>query len=484
MNSSSITLEICVIALGMVLMLADFFVLPERKRFLAYGAIAVLSGLLLVSLSGDGLCSDFGTAFSGSFVEDPMALFFKRFFLGAAILVLFLSSEFSDRISAGISEYYSLVVFALVGMLFAASANDFAMLFVSVELITITFYVLTSFQKNRLVSLEAAVKYLILGALSSAFLVFGIALVWGTTGKLNFNDLAQVSGQFVDNKLFLVGVLFVMVGLGFKIAAFPFQIWAPDVYQGAPTPTTAFLAVGSKAAGFILLLRVLFTGFPEVTKHWANLLIVISGITILYGNLCALPQRNLKRLMGYSSISHAGYLLLGVAALSASGNVALLYYLAGYVFTVVAAFTVIALVMRHLESEDISGLAGLNQRSPLLAATLTFAMVSLAGIPPLAGFFGKFLLLKSVIEAAQTTGNHGYYCLAFTALVGVVISLYYYFGVVRAIYWSKDAPDVSPIELSSPIKFSICVCIAGMFWLGMFPNALVNFAGVAAQALH
>jgi NADH-quinone oxidoreductase subunit N len=482
MNSSLITLELCVIAIGIVLMLADFWMPAERKKFLAYAAIAALGGLLLVSLGGDGICSQFGTAFSGSFVEDPLALFFKRLFLVAAILVLFLSAEFSDRL-AGVSEYYSLILFALAGMLFAASSNDFAMLFVSIELITITFYVLVSFQRGRLVSLEAGVKYLILGALSSAFLVFGIALIWGTTGKFNFNDLAQVSGQFLDNKIFLLGVLFVLVGLGFKIAAFPFQIWAPDVYQGAPTPTTAFLAVGSKAAGFVLLLRVLFVAVPDVTKHWANLLIVISGITILYGNLCALPQRNLKRLMGYSSISHAGYLLLGVAALSASGQSALLYYLAGYLFTVMASFTVIALVMRHLNDEDISALAGLSQRSPLLAATMTLAMVSLAGIPPLAGFFGKFLLLKSVIEAGQATHNHGYYCLAFTALVGVVISLYYYFGVVRAIYWSKDAADLSPIQLSSPIKLSIGICIAGIFWLGVFPNTVLNLANGAAAVL-
>src|SRR5271156_1504056 len=478
MNSSLITLELCVIAIGIVLMLADFWMPAERKKFLAYVAIAALAGLLIVSLGGSGICSVFGTAFNGSFVEDDLALFFKRFFLVAAILVLFLSAEFSDRL-AGISEYYSLIIFALTGMLFAASANDFVMLFVSIELITITFYVLTSFQRGRVVSLEAGVKYLILGALSSAFLVFGIALIWGTTGKFNFNDLAQVSGQFLENKIFLLGVLFVLVGLGFKIAAFPFQIWAPDVYQGAPTPTTAFLAVGSKAAGFVLLLRVLFTAFPEVTKNWHNLLIVISGITILYGNLCALPQRNLKRLMGYSSISHAGYLLLGVAALSASGQSALLYYLAGYLFTVIAAFTVIALVMRHLNDEDISALAGLSQRSPLLAATM-----SLAGIPPLAGFFGKFLLLKSVIEAGQATHNHGYYCLAFTALVGVVISLYYYFGVVRAIYWSKDAPDLSPIPLSGAAKFSIAICIAGMFWLGIFPDTVLNLANAAAKVFQ
>lgn len=475
------SLEISVVALGLVLMLADLWLPAERRRFLGYVAVAALGLLLAASLSGYGSCSLTDTAFNGMFVEDALAIFFKRFFLVAAILVLFMAVEFSDRITTGVSEYYSLIVFALSGMLFAASANDFVMLFVSIELITVTFYVLTSFQRGRLISLEAGVKYLILGALSSAFLVFGIALVWGTTGKLNFAELAKVAAQFETNKIFLIGVLFVLVGLGFKIAAVPFQIWVPDVYQGAPTPTTAFLAVGSKAAGFVLLLRVLFTAVPGVTAHWADLLIVISGITILYGNLCALPQRNLKRLMGYSSIAHAGYLLLGVATLTVSGQAALLYYLAGYLFTVIAAFTVIFVVMRHLESEDISALAGLNRRSPLLAVTMTLAMVSLAGIPPMAGFFGKFLLLKAVLQ--QGAVNHGYYCLAFTALAGIVISFYYYFGVIRAIYWSKSAPDLTPIHLSGGIKLSIAVCIAGMFWLGLFPSTALNLATEAAKVL-
>jgi len=473
------SLEIWVIGLGLVLMLADVFMPAERRRFLAYGAIAALALLLAANWTNGAT----GTAFSGMFVQDGLAIFFKRFFLIAAILVLFMAAEFSDPLTAGLSEYYSLIVFALSGMLFAASANNFAMLFVAVELITITFYVLTSFQRNRLASLEAGVKYLILGALSSAFMVFGIALVWGTTGQLNFGELAAVAGQFAGNKIFLLGVMLVLVGLGFKIAAVPFQIWAPDVYQGAPTPTTAFLAIGSKAAGFVLLLRFLFAAIPDVTAHGANLLIIISGLTILYGNLCALPQRNLKRLLGYSSIAHAGYLLLGVAALSASGQAAVLFYLGGYLFTVLGAFTVICLAMRQADAEEISALAGLNQRSPLLATTMTLAMVSLAGIPPLAGFFGKFLLFKAVIQQAQATGNHGYYCLAFTALAGVVISLYYYFGVIRAIYWSKDAPDLSPIALSGPAKITLAACLAGMFWIGLFPNTLVTFANEAVKAL-
>lgn len=476
------SLELSVVALGILVLLADLWLPVERKRALGYTAAAVLALLFLNSFTANCSCASVGEAFGGMFVQDALSVFFKRFFLLAAVLVLVLAVEFADRIAAGISEYYSLIIFALAGMLFAASSNDFAMLFVSIELITITFYVLTSFTRGKVAALEAGVKYLILGALSSAFMIYGIALVWGTTGKFNFTELAMVSANFVENKLFLFGVLFILVGLGFKIAAFPFQMWTPDVYQGSPTPTTAFLAVGSKAAGFVLLLRFLFTAIPEVTTQWVNLLIVISAVTILYGNLCAIPQRNLKRLLGYSSIAHAGYLLLGVAAMtgsaSADGGSAVLYYLAGYLFTTLAAFGVIALVMRKLDSEDISGLAGLNQRSPLLAVTLTLAMVSLAGIPPLAGFFGKFLLLRAVIERGAE--NHGFYCLAFTALVGVVISLYYYFGVIRTIYWNKAVPDHSPIAISRPMRLALAVCIAGMFWLGLFPGTVLALADTAA----
>ena len=481
MNASLITLELCVIALGAIVLLADFWVLPERKKYLAYAVIAALTGLFVISVSGAGICSLGGSAFHGSFVNDALAVFFKRFFLLAAILTLFIVLEFSSRVPAAISEYYALVLFALAGMMFAASANDFTMLFVSIELITVTFYVLTSFQRAKTASLEAGVKYLILGALSSAFMVLGIALIWGTTGKLNFSDLAAVAPQFLDSKLFLLGCLLVLSGLGFKIAAFPFQIWAPDVYQGSPTPTTAFLAIGSKAAGFVLLLRFLFTAIPAVSSKWSGLLMAISAITILYGNLCALPQRNLNRLMGYSSISHAGYLMLGVAALSSAGQAAVLYYLGGYLFTVIAAFTVIAIVFKHLDTEDISSLAGLHRRSPLLAGALTLSMVSLAGIPPLAGFFGKFLLLKAVID--QGAVNHTYYTLAFVALAGVVISIYYYFNVVRAIYWSRDVADLSPIEVDGAAKLSLVVSIAGIFWLGLFPNTVLDLANQAVQAL-
>jgi NADH-quinone oxidoreductase subunit N len=413
---------------------------------------------------------------------DPLALFFKRFFLVAGIIVLLMTVEFAESIEVGIAEFYALTLFALTGMLFAASVNDFALLFVSLELITVSFYVLTSFQRVRVTSLEAGVKYLIIGALSTAFTVFGIALVYGISGKLNFGELSQVAAQYSSEKLFLLGLLLIMVGLGFKIAAFPFQIWAPDVYQGAPSPTTAFLAVGSKAAGFVLLLRVLFLAVPDITAQWSNLLIVISAITILYGNLCAIPQRNLKRLLGYSSIAHAGYLLLGVAALNAAGQAAILYYLSGYLFTLMGAFTVICLVMCQLEAEEIPSLAGLGRRAPLLALTMSLAMVSLAGIPPLAGFFGKFLLFKAVI--AQAPARHAYYWLIAAAIAGAVISLYYYMGVVRAIYWSDEVADPTPVKISRPIRLTLAACMAGMLLLGIYPNPFVDLADQAVRILH
>ena len=470
MNYSLISMEIAVVLLGLGLLLADLWLAPPAKVRLGYVAAVGLALIFGWSFTFSGTPS--ALAFSDMYVLDPLALYFKRFSLLAAIVVLIMSVGFAGRIAAGISEFYALILFALAGMMFAASANDLAMLFVAMELITVTFYVLTSFQRARLASLEGGVKYLIIGALSSAFLVYGIALIFGTTGQLNFDQIAAVASKYEDNKIFLLGVFFVLVGLCFKIAAFPAHIWTPDVYQGSPVPAAAFLAVGSKAAGFALLLRVLFTAVPGITNGWNHLLIALAIVTILYGNLCAIPQRNLKRILGYSSIANAGYLLLGVAALNNAGRAAILYYLGGYLFAVLAAFLVILIVMNDAEGEDISVLAGLNQRSPLLAAVLTCALVSLAGIPPLAGFFGKFLLIRAVLDEAAN--NPACYWLVAVACFGVVVSIYYYFGVIRAIYWSKDPPVLSPIPVPRVLGAALVFCLLGMLYLGLFPNHLVE----------
>jgi len=486
MNAQLLILEILVIATGLAILLADLWLPKESRRSLGYAAAGALAVILLGSFSWHP--AGVQSAFGNMFVVDPLALYFKRFFLLAAILVLIMSVDFADRLPVGLSEFYALILFALAGMLFAASANDFIMVFVALELITITFYILTSYQRSKIASLEAGVKYLILGALSTGFTLFGIALIFGTAQTTNFSEILA-RPAVAESKLFLLGMFMVLTGLGFKIAAFPFQIWAPDVYQGSPAPVTAFLAVGSKAAGFVLLLRVLFGAVPGVARDWSALLAVITVATILYGNLCAIPQRNLKRLLGYSSIGNAGYLLLGVTAANSAGQAAVLYYLLGYLFTVIAAFFVISIVTRQSpagENEALTLVSGLHLRSPFLAATLALSIISLAGIPPLAGFFGKFLLLKSVVE--RGSADPLVWLLLGVALFGIVVSFYYYLGVVRAIYWpGKDqstAPaETAPILLTLPVRAALLVCIGGMLFLGIYPNPALNSANHAASSL-
>lgn len=487
MNLSLLSLELAVVAVGLALLLAALWVNERWTRPLGWLAAAALGLVLWWSFGWEagaspasGAAAPPQFAFGQSCVVDGLALFFKRFFLVAAGLVLILAAEFAGRLKEGLVEYYALVLFALAGMMAAASAHHFAVLFVSLELITVTFYVLTSFQRRRLQSLEAGAKYLILGALSSAFLIYGIALVFGTSGTMDFGELAKRADTLASKPIFQAGLLLIFAGLGFKIAAVPFQFWAPDVYQGAPAPTVAFLAVGSKAAGFVLLLRLFQAVVPAVAQHWTHLLVVLAGATILYGNLGALPQRNLKRLLGYSSIANAGYLLMGVAAMTQAGSAALLFYLGGYLFTVLAAFAVIGLILTRTDLEDFGSLAGLNERAPFAAAVMTLAMVSLAGVPPLAGFFGKFLLVKAVIERGAV--NPAFYGLAGVAIVGVVISLYYYFGVIRAMYWAETT-DREPIPISWPNRMALAVCAAGMLYLGILPGWLVEVATRAVSAL-
>ena len=473
-------LEIAVALWGVVLLLVDLWTPPARKPLrVGYLAVAGLGAIFAGSFFID-LPETPQLVFNGMLAQDRLALFFKQLFLLATIAVLLLSIDFAPRIASGISEFYALTIFALAGMMFAASANHFVMVFVSLELVAIVFYILAGFLRNQRASLEAGVKYLILGALSSAFLVYGIALIYGASGSMAFSEIAENAESNRDSFLFQLGLLFVLVGFGFKIAAFPFQFWVPDVYQGAPTPVAAFLSIGSKAAGFILLLRVLFSAAPDLASEWKNLFIFLAASTILYGNLCALPQRNLKRLLGYSSIANSGYLLLGIAAGGRDGSSAVLFYLGGYLFAVAVAFAVLMLASRQTGTEDISGLAGLHKRSPFLALSMTLSMVSLAGIPPLAGFFGKFLLILAIVE--QAPGHAPYYLLTGVAAIGVILSIYYYFGVVRAIYWDKPTTEIVPLRPSLPMHLTVLVGVLGMLCIGILPDFLLKAAKQAIDA--
>lgn len=479
MSGPPVMLDLAVLVLALGALVQDLWLPVSAKRRLGYwlalGLVVVL-GYSLVRMEAEPARFAFGQ----SYVLDGLALYFKRFFLLSGALVLVWATAFADGLETGWGEFYSLHLLALVGMLVAASAHDFVTLLVAVELITTSFYVLTSFERRRLGSLEAGSKYWVLGAMASGVMVYGIALVYGAAGTLQFGQLAQKAATLQGNGLFRIGLLLVLLALAFKIAAVPMQLWVPDVYQGAPTPVTAWLAVGSKAAGAVLLLRLFWTALPpSVAVPWTRLLMVLAAASILYGSLCAIPQRNLKRLLGYSSIAHAGYLLLGIAAFSPSGTAAVLYFLGGYLFTVLAAFGVLVLVMRASQAEDIDSLAGLSRRAPALAAVLALAMVSLAGVPPLAGFFGKFLLIKALLEAGPA-----FYWLVGVALFGVVVSLWYYFGVIRAAYWAPAAEALPRIRVPAVSWAGLGVCVAGMWFLGLFPSALVDLASRVAQSLQ
>ena len=478
MALGAVQLEALLVVLALATLLGDAFWPAVNKRSLGLGLAALVTLVLLYSFA---LPAEAGTHFHGMYRLDALALYFKRLFLVATVMVLVMGAEFVERFELGVAEFYALVLLAATGMLLTAAVNDFILMFVALELVTITFYVLTSFLRRQVPSLEAGTKYLILGALSSGFTVYGIAYIFGTTGTTNFDTLAATLAKGAPGSAFTLGMLLVMTGLGFKIASVPFQIWAPDVYQGAPTPVTAFLAVGSKAAGFALLLRVLLVGLLPVSALWTLLVLVLAAATLLYGNLGALPQTNIKRLMGYSSIGHAGYMLMGIAAVNALGAGAVLFYLGQYAFTNLCAFLAIIAVTNVTKTDEIAGFAGLGRRSPLLGLALFAALMSLAGVPPLSGFFGKFQLFAAVIERAVTDWH--YYVLATIGAVAVVISLYFYLNVARAIYLEEPV-DATPISVSGPLRVALWVCLAAIIGLGIFQRPLVEAAVTAAKVFH
>lgn len=482
MNLDLLGPEVVLVGLALTLLLLDAVVPVERRRLLGAAASAVTFALFLYMVSLSGGQEEPRHAFGGMFVLDGVAVFFKGLFLLAGSVVLALAVDWVEAAVSAVTEYFVLILLALVGMLLAASANHFAVLYVALELVTVSFYILTSYQRSRAPTLEAGVKYLILGALSSAFTVYGIALCFGASGTMSFPVLAERSAELAGDRLFQLGMLMVLGGLAFKVSLFPFHVWAPDVYEASPAPTTAFLAIGSKAAGVVLLVRLLGGVLPDLALKWEPLLMGVAGVSILYGSLCAIPQRSLKRLLGYSSIANGGFLMIGLAAASKSGSAAVLFYLAGYLFTVLTAFLVVSLVVQQLETDDIGALGGLHQRSPLLAAALLLAMVSLAGVPPLAGFFGKFLVLKALVE--QGASMSGWYLLGGVAVFGVVVSFWYYFGVVRAMYWGGNGPDRSPLQVPRLMRVNLTMCMAGIVLLGVFPGSVWDAAVAAVRHLR
>jgi NADH-quinone oxidoreductase subunit N len=470
---SLISLESLVTLTLVVLVVADI-VLPKgvKKDWLGTLSFIALAGLCGFWLTQSRLA---GSTFGGMFVMDSLAWFFKGFFLVAMIFVFAMTQQFFKSLGERKNEFYLLLWLALLGMCFMASSADFLQLFISIEILTISLYVMTAYLKNDAHSLEAGMKYLILGALSSGFFLYGLSFLYGATHSTRFDVIQEFASAHALTPMVLFGMVLIFAAIGFKIASVPFQMWVPDVYQGAPTPVTALLSVGSKAAGFVVLIRLFFGVFAPWHGEWTLVLAGLSAATMTYGNLAAMFQTNIKRLLGYSSISHAGYLLMGAAAGSALGVSGMNFYLLGYLFTNLAAFLVIVLFFIAVKSDEINDYAGLSRRSPLLACVLLLALVSLAGLPPLAGFFGKFILLMAAV-------NSGLLWLALVAAVNIVISLYYYLMVVKRIY--VDAPrSTSPILVSWPMRFLLAITILGIVGIGVFQGPFLDAAMTAAKGM-
>ena len=464
------TLEIVVLVLGLVVLMVEAFVEKIEKRSLAMIAIVGLGAVLGASFFLSPPPPAAAAGFWSFYSADALAIFFKRFALVTTILVLIMMIDYAPIVrqsihgathQSGLGEFFALPIFTCAGLMWMASAIDFVMIFVSLEVVTMSFYVLVAFTRRNPLTLEAGVKYLILSALSTGFLVYGITWIFGVTGETNLARISEsLRSSSVEHGPALFGMALVMVALGFKIAAVPFQIWVPDVYQGAPTPVTAYLPVGSKAAGFVVLLRVLepFLILPEMQR----LLVMLAALTLIYGNLAALPQANLKRLLAYSSIAHAGYLLVGVACFAGT---AVSFYLVSYLLMTMLSFAVL-IVVASQTGDRIEDFNGLAQRSPFLSFAMLLAMASLAGIPFTAGFLGKFFIFDAAVRQHQTM-------LLVVGVITVACGFYYYLKVVRAMYWETSA-RAEPVALSGLSRATMVVLMVSIIALGVYPQPILD----------
>jgi NADH-quinone oxidoreductase subunit N len=462
-------LEITVLVLGMVMLMVEAFAAKIDKRILAFAAIAGLAVVFVASFFVAPFPSpNQATGFWSFYTADRLSIFFKEFALLTTILVLIMMVDYAPVVRSsfpgtqdGVGEFFAIPIFTCAGLMYLVSAIDFVFIFVSLELVTISFYVLVSFTRRNPVTLEAGTKYLVLSTVSTAFLAYGIAWIFGVTGQTNLHQLTQaLANPDVDRGAAALGMVFVLVALGFKIAAVPFQIWVPDVYQGAPTPVTAYLSVGSKAAGFVVLLRVLlpFLTLPQTQR----LIVLIALLTLIYGNLAALPQANLKRLLAYSSIAHAGYLLIGVVCFDVR---AVTFYLVAYLLMTLLSFAVLIIVAQQT-GDEISDFDGLAKRSPFLAFAMLIGMVSLAGLPFTAGFFGKFFIFYAAVLQRQIA-------LVIVGVITVGCGFYYYLKVVRAMYWQSTA-KTEKIPVNGLSRVAISALIIATIWLGIYPQPILD----------
>ena len=469
-NFAPIMPEVILSIFAMVLLLVNVFVSSEHKAYLGYLSLVgiIFAGFTLIGGWGNPLA-----AFNDSVVQDNFSIFFKGIFLLTVGMTILISDQYFKREECNLGELYPLLLFATVGMMLMASGTDLMTIFLGLEVLSVTLYVLAGLNRANLKSNEAGLKYFLLGAFSTGFLLYGMALTYGATGTTRIVKIAEYVTQnnaVAQNPLFVIGMLLMAVGFSFKIAAAPFHMWTPDVYEGAPTPMTAFMSAGPKAAGFAAFMRVAIIAFPSLKADWSDLLWILAVLTMTVGNLIALNQDNIKRMLAYSSIAHAGYALVGFTAGNAEGTAGILFYMLSYAFMNIGAFAIIILVGKKGEANNnVMDYAGFGTKHPVLALAMAIFLFSLAGMPPTAGFIGKFYLFSGAIKA-------GYVWLAIIGVLNSAASVYYYLRVMVYMYMKDPVEEFDWMKLTPAVAICIIIAVVGVLLPGVVPAFLLDLA--------
>ena len=475
--------EIFITVVGMALLMLGVFQkagghteeIKANRLILRLGLITLVLTMMLVATVAGGALTTFG----GMFISDPFAVFFKILILLASVLTLMISQDYIEKQGIARFEYVILLIFATLGMMMMISANNLISLYLGLEIQSIALYVLASFNRDDERSTEAGLKYFVLGAVASGMLLYGSSLVYGFSGTTNFNVLGEQFANSDDLKTSLgliVGIVFILAGLSFKVSAVPFHMWTPDVYEGAPTPVTAFFSVGPKIAAVSLFCRVMLEPFGDLIQHWQQIVVLISIISMILGAFAAINQTNIKRMMAYSSIGHIGYALIGLGIGTEAGLRGILIYMTIYLFMNIGAFACI-LTMRRGDRmvENISDLAGLSKSHPLIAVALGIFMFSMAGIPPLAGFFSKLYMFLAAVEAK-------FYFLAVIGVLSSVVGAFYYLRIVKVVYFDDPLETLDKsINRSLALVIAVCALVIVLFF--SFPNIVLDAASFTSNSI-
>ena len=461
--------ELFLTAAGLLLLAISVFFDKRGEDFLGFLTVLSLgiTGALLAIVAAQP-ARQAGPILGGMFVLDNFALFFKALILISVALTVLASVRFVGAAPYPGGEYYTLLLFSTVGMFFMASGSNLVSIYVSLELMALSSYILAGYFKAEVKSTEAAVKYFILGAFSSGVLLYGLSLVYGMGGKMGLTDLAALYAASPSSPVIVLGILLLLAGLLFKIAAVPFHVWVPDVYEGSPTPVTAFFSVGPKLAAYAILARIFYVAFPKFHADWGLIIAIVAAATMIWGNVAALLQTNVKRMLAYSSIAHAGYALLGVLGFRTEfGLWGVLVYLLAYTFMNFGAFAlVIFLETRGYAAESVSDFNGLAKRNMPAAIVMVVFLLSLAGIPPTAGFIGKYYLFTAAMKA-------GYAWLAVLAVLASAVSLFYYFRIAAAMFFSEAAG--ARLRTSYALTAAVAICVTGTLAIGLAPEVFLEF---------